>query len=312
MATSKICMKRLMIDRKRYNSMNSKELGIYCSFSDDNMYNVKAMIIGPKDTPYEGGFYFFDINFTPQYPMLPPKVQFCTLNPHVRFNPNLYKCGKVCLSILGTWSGPSWTTVMNLETILIDLQSLMNDNPIQNEPGYESEIGSPAKVYKQLVGYYNLVVAQFQMMEQTPPTFECFQEVMERHFIENTEFFDKWRKEYIPLNNEKLHSKYSGMREQFLTEYWSTKIDSKVEQLQFKYPDWNSNITVKSELEEVGESKVENNDKNAKVDTKTKPVRKCPNEQAKQFEVGFTKEGVDGKLWVVKGYESGLKRWVKH
>ena len=79
MATNKICLKRLMIDRKRYNSMNSKELGIYCSFSDDNMYNVKAMIIGPKDTPYEGGFYFFDINFTPQYPMQPPKFSFAHL-----------------------------------------------------------------------------------------------------------------------------------------------------------------------------------------------------------------------------------------
>ena len=310
MATNKICLKRLMTDRKRYNSMNSKELGIYCSFSDDNMYNVKAMIIGPKDTPYEGGFYFFDINFTSQYPMQPPKVLFCTLNPYVRFNPNLYKCGKVCLSILGTWSGPSWTTVMNLETILIDLQSLMNDNPIQNEPGYESETGAAANVYRHLVGYYNLVVAQFQMMEQTPVGFECFKEVMERYFMRNDEFFEKWRKEYIPLNNEKLHSKYSGMREQFLTEYWSTKIDSKVEELKFKYPDWNSNNTVKSELEEVTEPEVESNDKKVKI--KTKPVRKCPNEPAKQFEVGFTKEGVDGRLWVVKGYESGLKRWVKH
>lgn len=26
----------------------------------------------------------------------------------VRFNPNLYVCGKVCLSLLGTWSGPAW------------------------------------------------------------------------------------------------------------------------------------------------------------------------------------------------------------
>ena len=307
MATNKICLKRLMIDRKRYNSMNSKELGIYCSFSDDNMYNVKAMIIGPKDTPYEGGFYFFDINFTPQYPMQPPKVQFCTLNPYVRFNPNLYKCGKVCLSILGTWSGPSWTTVMNLETILIDLQSLMNDNPIQNEPGFESETGSAAKVYRNLVGYYNLVVAQFQMMEQTPVGFECFKEVMERYFMGNNEFFEKWRKEYIPLNEEKLHSKYSGMREQLLTD-WSSKIDSKIEELKFKYPDWNSGNSVQNKLEEVATPPCYEKSKN----TNTKSKRKCPKEPAKHFEVGFTKEGADGKLWVVKGYECGMKRWVKH
>jgi len=28
-----------------------------------------------------------------------------TGNGTVRFNPNLYNCGKVCLSLLGTWSG---------------------------------------------------------------------------------------------------------------------------------------------------------------------------------------------------------------
>ena len=41
----------------------------------------------------------------------------------------------------------------------------------------------------------------------------------------NNEFFEKWRKEYIPLNEEKkkIHSKYSGMREQLLTDYWFSK-----------------------------------------------------------------------------------------
>lgn len=28
----------------------------------------------------------------------------------VRFNPNLYNCGKVCLSLLGTWSGAKGET----------------------------------------------------------------------------------------------------------------------------------------------------------------------------------------------------------
>lgn len=28
-----------------------------------------------------------------------------TGNGAVRFNPNLYACGKVCLSLLGTWRG---------------------------------------------------------------------------------------------------------------------------------------------------------------------------------------------------------------
>jgi hypothetical protein len=38
-----------------------------------------------------------------------PQVQFLTTGGGtVRFNPNLYNCGKVCLSLLGTWAGPSW------------------------------------------------------------------------------------------------------------------------------------------------------------------------------------------------------------
>ncbi len=102
--------------------------------------------------------------------LAPIRVDFCTLNHNVRFNPNLYKCGKVCLSILGTWSGPGWTTVMNLITVLIDLQTLMNDNPIQNEPGYEKRHWKTDEQnsYRTLIAYYNLCVGQFQMMEQTP------------------------------------------------------------------------------------------------------------------------------------------------
>ena len=44
----------------------------------------------------------------------------------VRFNPNLYANGKVCLSILGTWSGPGWSPVQSLASVLISIQSLMN------------------------------------------------------------------------------------------------------------------------------------------------------------------------------------------
>lgn len=37
------------------------------------------------------------------------QVQLCTTSGgNVRFNPNLYQQGTVCLSLLGTWGGPSW------------------------------------------------------------------------------------------------------------------------------------------------------------------------------------------------------------
>ena len=43
--------------------------------------------------------------------------------------------GKVCLSILGTWSGPKWTSIMDITTVLLTLQSLLDENPLHHEPG---------------------------------------------------------------------------------------------------------------------------------------------------------------------------------
>jgi len=64
------------------------------------------MIAGPEGTPYEGGLFEFDCFMPLEYPNTPPLVHLCTTGGGtVRFNPNLYNCGKVCLSLLGTWPG---------------------------------------------------------------------------------------------------------------------------------------------------------------------------------------------------------------
>ena len=58
----------------------------------------------------------------------------------MRFNPNLYNDGKVCLSLLGTWSGPGWDPhTSTLLQVLISIQSLIFvPDPYFNEPSYES------------------------------------------------------------------------------------------------------------------------------------------------------------------------------
>lgn len=60
----------------------------------------------------------FDIAFPENYPIKAPKVSLATTgNGSVRFNPNLYKNGYVCLSLLGTWRGDSvetWSPGSNL------------------------------------------------------------------------------------------------------------------------------------------------------------------------------------------------------
>ena len=63
-----------------------------------------VMIQGPMRTPYEDGLFFFDVQLPSNYPLSPPVffyVSYCT----DRLNPNLYEDGKVCISLLGTWTG---------------------------------------------------------------------------------------------------------------------------------------------------------------------------------------------------------------
>ena len=90
----------------------------------------RALITGPEGTPYAGGAFVFDIYFPPAYPQVPPKVNLCTTGGgSVRFNPNLYNCGKVCLSLLGTWhggKGEGWDpAVSSVLQVLISIQSLI-------------------------------------------------------------------------------------------------------------------------------------------------------------------------------------------
>ena len=104
---------------------------------------MQALIMGSNGTPYGHGAYLFDIHFEDNYPNGPPKVNLTTTgNGQIRFNPNLYACGKVCLSLLGTWRGSAsenWDPkVSTLLQVLVSIQSIiMSEDIYFNEPGFE-------------------------------------------------------------------------------------------------------------------------------------------------------------------------------
>ena len=133
----------------------------------------RGMILGPPHTPYSLGLFHFDLKFPQDYPNSAPKVLITTTSGgHVRFNPNLYSTGKVCLSILGTWraehSGEQWSAVQSAQSILLSIQSLMNDAPYHNEPSFEADDGSgDVQRYNDKITHETLRVAVCEVMEDT-------------------------------------------------------------------------------------------------------------------------------------------------
>lgn len=138
------------------------DMGIYYQHDDENMLRGYAMIIGPKDTPYEDGFYFFSIKYPYNYPQNPPTVKYMTNNGGVRFNPNLYVCGKVCISILNTWKGEGWTSCQTIRSMLLSLVTVLNEKPLLNEPGFR-ETHPEYKKYNRIIEYKNL---EFSLLKQ--------------------------------------------------------------------------------------------------------------------------------------------------
>ncbi|GJZ25813.1 probable ubiquitin-conjugating enzyme E2 26 [Tanacetum coccineum] len=118
---------------------------IFVRVYESRMDLLRAVIIGAEGTPYHDGLFVFDVCFPSTYPHNPPHVKYHSGG--LRINPNLYNCGKVCLSLLNTWSGgkkemwiPGSSTMLQ---VLVSIQGLiLNTKPYFNEPGWASSSGS--------------------------------------------------------------------------------------------------------------------------------------------------------------------------
>ena len=69
-------VKRISRDVKCIMKNPLHENGIYYEHNMDNIFKGYAMIVGPTDTPYQDGFYFFEISFPYDYPHSPPTLTF--------------------------------------------------------------------------------------------------------------------------------------------------------------------------------------------------------------------------------------------
>lgn len=131
-------LKRIIIDIK--DLQKSPIDNIHYLPNEENIMKGYALIFGPPGTPYEYGNYLFEFNFSEKYPYDPPKVVYKTNDGVTRFNPNFYRSGKVCLSILNTWSGDQWSACQTIRSVLLTLQTTMNEMPLLNEPGVDEKL----------------------------------------------------------------------------------------------------------------------------------------------------------------------------
>lgn len=104
----------------------SWSFSIVLRVDEDRFDFLRAVIFGTEDMPYDSGALVFDISLPLEYPGIAPNIQLLTTGSgRVRFNPNLYASGKVCLSMLGTWSGQSWTHTSTLWQVLVCIQIII-------------------------------------------------------------------------------------------------------------------------------------------------------------------------------------------
>ncbi|TQE04069.1 hypothetical protein C1H46_010289 [Malus baccata] len=172
---------------------------IYARAFEERMDLLRAAIVGAPGTPYHDGLFFFEI-YLPPDPHEPPMVHY--ISSGLRVNPNLYESGKVCLSLLNTWTGtgtevwnPGGSTILQ---VLLSLQALvLNDKPYFNEAGYDQQIGR-TQGEKNSVSYnenaFLITCKSMPYTLQKPP--KHFEELVIEHFARRSQNILMACKEY--------------------------------------------------------------------------------------------------------------------
>jgi ubiquitin-protein ligase len=187
--------------------------GIFFRQDCDTLSIFKFLIIPNEDTPYKYGCFVFDVYLPPEFPNIPPKVLHVTSKKNdFRFNPNLYSDGKVCLSLLGTWSGQSATERWiapsgsnpgsTFSQLMLSIYSMIfTEFPWYNEPGRERGISDADKCPRSIEYNKELQIGtiKYAIINQLRYPEEGFENVIKTHFkLKQNEVIEYMKKQNIP------------------------------------------------------------------------------------------------------------------
>jgi ubiquitin-conjugating enzyme E2 Z len=123
----------------------------------------------------------------------------------IRFNPNLYCNGKVCISVLNTWKGEQWTSCQTISTILLTLCTLLCKDPLLNEPGV-SKSHNDFSNYTKIIEYKNIDIAVLKILQRKPDIypekFAMFYPYVKENFIKNKDALKKYVEEKSKTQQE--------------------------------------------------------------------------------------------------------------
>ena len=121
--------------------------GVFVRSWENRLDLLRILIVGPSDTPYEFAPFVFDFHLNTTFPSAPPSTYFYSwAHDSGHINPNLYKDGTVCLSLLGTWystnDSETWSKKSTVLQIIVSIMGLV----LVKEP-YYSEYCPYACIY---------------------------------------------------------------------------------------------------------------------------------------------------------------------
>ena len=122
--------------------------------NNDDLYQWQASIMGPENSPYQGGLFWLKINFPKDYPFKPPKVIFLTKLYH----PNISSTGSICIDILKE----QWSPALTISKVLLCICSLLDD-PNPDDP----LVPEIANLFKEDREAYNKKAKDFTLLYAT-------------------------------------------------------------------------------------------------------------------------------------------------